>query len=97
MTNDPIEQLEALDERWPNLFEVWKAMNGHDVPGIGYEGLMAVNMKMMEHPVVSQHSTGPISRPGPADGARFRARRWRSSTLVSVTSPSALRPITCFM
>ena len=37
-------------------------------------------------PVMSQNSIGPISRPGPAEGARFRARRWRSSTLVSVTS-----------
>ncbi|MDG1484271.1 MAG: hypothetical protein P8R54_32060 [Myxococcota bacterium] len=45
---DPIVQLEALGLRWPGLFDVWSSMNGHDVPGIGYQELMDVNVRMME-------------------------------------------------
>jgi hypothetical protein len=45
---DPITLMESLNLRWPGLFDVWSAMNGHDVPGIGYQEIMDIQVRMVE-------------------------------------------------
>ena len=52
MKNDPIADLEALDRRWPGLFDVWRAMNGHGELADGYgfihKGLIDMKARVLE-------------------------------------------------
>ena len=54
MKNDPIADLEALDRRWPGLFDVWRAMNGHGELADGYGKVMEVEVRMAEDPEFAQ-------------------------------------------
>lgn len=50
MKNDPIAALESLNSRWPGLFDVWRAMNGHGRLEDGYQKIMDVETKMVQDP-----------------------------------------------
>jgi hypothetical protein len=54
MSNDLIADLESLDRRWPGLFDVWRAMNGHGELADGYGRVMEVEIRMVEDPEFAQ-------------------------------------------
>lgn len=50
MTFDPIQELEDMNEKWPNLFKVLQYARGYPVAGIGYEEFMALNEAIISDP-----------------------------------------------
>ena len=46
--DDPIRFLEELNARRPEVFKALRAANGYDVPGIGYQELMDLQVESVE-------------------------------------------------